>query len=52
MKQVYYICEHCDQTKVDKKYVQKINVCPKCGRNTLMTLLIDDEIKGAELKKW
>ena len=42
MKQVYYICENCDKIKFDKKYIQKI-VCPHCGKNTLMTLVIDDE---------
>jgi len=43
MKQVYYICEFCDKFKINKKHVQSINVCPKCGKNTLMTLVIDDE---------
>ena len=43
MKQVYYICHFCDKMKFDKKYIQKISVCPYCGKNTLMTLVIDDE---------
>jgi len=37
------VCEFCDALKFDKKYIQKINVCPHCGKNTLMTVIIDDE---------
>ena len=36
-------CENCDKLKFDKKYIQRINVCSYCGKNTLMTLVIDDE---------
>ena len=36
------VCEFCDKIKFDKKYIQKINVCPHCGKK-LMTLVIDDE---------
>lgn len=51
MKQTYYICSHCDKIKMNEKYIQKVNVCPKCGNNTRMTIVIDDEQEGAELKK-
>ena len=50
MKQIYYICERCDKIKVNEKYVQQINVCPKCKKNTRKTLVIDDEIEWAEIK--